>query len=181
MLCAQVWRCTHLKLQHRSIKNLNGASILMWHFIDHKVCFLSVVCTLWGTLGGTLWYLLWIRRETHGGKLIGLVVFNTPCIKLRVTCVYILLLVPIILSFQSRSLKTVVLIIGHWSILSAHGSCLEGLILNWLRGLCWRVYNDYNSPRMKFNFLRCGGRNNHCIWHGLHKISYHPCPCLSLW
>jgi hypothetical protein len=87
-------------------------------FIDHQVCFLMVVCTLWGTLGGTLWYLLWIRRKTHGGKLIGLLVFNTPCIKLRVTCVYVLLLVPIILSFQSRSLKAVVLIIGYWSIFS---------------------------------------------------------------
>ena len=38
-------------------------------------------------------------RETHGGKLIGLVVFNTPCIKLRVACVYVLLVVPIIPSF----------------------------------------------------------------------------------
>ena len=53
-----------------------------------------VIYKLWGTLGGNLRYLLWIWRETHGGKLIGLVVFNTPCIKLRVTCVYVLLLVP---------------------------------------------------------------------------------------
>jgi hypothetical protein len=44
---------------------------------------------------------------------MGLVVFNTPCIKLRVTCVYVLLVVPMILGYQSRSLKTMVLIIGH--------------------------------------------------------------------
>ena len=52
-------------------------------------------------------------EEAHGGKLIGLVVFNTPCIKLRVTCMYVLLLVLAIPSFQSRSLKTMVLINGH--------------------------------------------------------------------
>jgi hypothetical protein len=45
--------------------------------------------------------------------MMGLVVFNTPSIKLRVTCVYVLLLVPMITSFQSRSLKTMVLIIEH--------------------------------------------------------------------
>ena len=113
MVCAQVWRSTHMKLQHESIRNLNGARILMWHFTDNQVCFLTVVCTLWGTLGGTLWYLLWIWRETHGEKLIGQMVFTTPCIKLRVTYVYVLLMVPMIPSFQSRSLKTMVLIIGH--------------------------------------------------------------------
>ena len=47
-----------------------------------------VVCTLWGTLRKAIRYLLWIWRETHGGKLIGLAGNNTPCIKLRVTCVY---------------------------------------------------------------------------------------------
>jgi hypothetical protein len=130
MLCAQVWRSIHLKLQHESIRNLNGASILMWHFTDNQVCFLMVVYTLWGTLGSTLWYLLWIWRETHGGKLIGLMVFTTPCIKLRVTCVYVLLMVPIILSFQSGSSMTMVLIIEHWSIRSPCGSNLEGLILD---------------------------------------------------
>ena len=46
-------------------------------------------------------------------KLIGLVVFTTPCIKLKVTCVYVLLMVPMIPSFQFRSLKTMVLIIRH--------------------------------------------------------------------
>ena len=68
--------------------------------------FLNGCLHIMGHSGSTLWYLLWIWRETHGGKLIGLVVFNTPCIKLRVTCVYVLLLVPIIPSFQSESLKT---------------------------------------------------------------------------
>jgi hypothetical protein len=66
-----------------------------------------------GDSRATLRYLLWIWREKRGEKLIGLVVFNTPCIKLRVTCVYVLLVVPMIPSFQSRSLKTMVLIIGH--------------------------------------------------------------------
>ena len=75
--------------------------------------FLNGCLHIMGDSGGTLRYLLWIWSETHEGNLIGLVVFNTPCIKLRVTCVYVLLLVPIIPSFQSRSLKTMVLIIGH--------------------------------------------------------------------
>jgi hypothetical protein len=48
-----------------------------------------VVCTLWGTLRKAIRYLLWIWRETHEEKLIGLVGNNTPCIKLRVTlCVW---------------------------------------------------------------------------------------------
>jgi hypothetical protein len=46
-------------------------------------------------------------------KLIGLVVFITPCIKLRVTCVYVLLMVLMNPSFQSGSLKTMVLIIEY--------------------------------------------------------------------
>jgi hypothetical protein len=75
--------------------------------------FLNSCLHIMGDSRATLRYLLWIWREKRGEKLIGLVVFNTPCIKLRVTCVYVLLVVPMIPSFQSRSLKTMVLIIGH--------------------------------------------------------------------
>jgi hypothetical protein len=75
--------------------------------------FLNGCLHIMGDSRGTLRYLLWIWRKTHGIKLIGLVVFNTPCIKLRVTCVYVLLLVPMNPSFQFGSLKTMVLIIGH--------------------------------------------------------------------
>jgi len=46
-------------------------------------------------------------------KLIGLPVCATPYIKLRVTCVYVPLMVPTNLAIQSRSLKTMVLIIRH--------------------------------------------------------------------
>ena len=59
-------------------------------------------------------------EEAHGGKLIGLVVFNTRCINLRVTCVYVLLVVQMIPRFQSGSLKTMVLIIGHSEAYSHH-------------------------------------------------------------
>ena len=46
--------------------------------------------------------------------LTGRVVFHAPSIKLRVTCVNVLLVVTICPRFQSRSLKTMVLIInGH--------------------------------------------------------------------
>jgi hypothetical protein len=157
MVCVQVWRSTHVEMQHGSITNLNGVSILMWHFIDHQVCFLTVVCTIWDSLGSTLWYLLWIWRATYGGKLVGLVVFNTPCIKLRVTCVYVLLLVLMIPSFQSRSLKAMLLIMRNWSIWSARGSCLEGLILDLVS---WIVLMTtlwlHSSPRME--------QSSHMAW-----------------
>ena len=80
-------------------------------FLRSPSVFLNGCLHIMGDSGGTLRYLLWIWSETHEGNLIGLVVFNTPCIKLRVTCVYVLLVVPMILSFQSESLKTMVLII----------------------------------------------------------------------
>ena len=101
----------------------------MWYDQDQQVCFLTVVLTLWGTL----WYLWWIWRERHGEKFLGLMVLYPPSIKLRVTCVYVLLVVLVVTicpSFQSGSLKTMLLINGHWSILSAHWRCLERLILN---------------------------------------------------
>jgi len=62
--------------------------------------------TLWGTQMGTIRYLLWIWRETHGGEFVGLVVLNHPSIKLKVTWVYVLLMLAIGPSFQSGSLKT---------------------------------------------------------------------------
>jgi hypothetical protein len=68
------------------------------------------------TLGGTLLHSLWIWREKHGGKFLGLVVLYPPSIKLRVTCVYVLLVVLVVTicpSFQSGSLKTVLLINRH--------------------------------------------------------------------
>jgi hypothetical protein len=52
-----------------------------------------------GTHMGTIRYLLWIWRERHRGKFIGLVVLYSPSIKLRVTCVYVLLVVAICPSF----------------------------------------------------------------------------------
>jgi hypothetical protein len=82
-------------------------------FLRSPSVFLNGCLHIMWDSGGTLRYLLWIWRETHGEKLKGLVIFDTPCIKLRVTCVYILLVVPMILNFQSRSLKTMVLIIGN--------------------------------------------------------------------
>ena len=68
-----------------------------------------------GSARVTVVYLLWIWRERHGGNfLIGHVIFHAPSIKLRVTCVTVLLVVAICPSFQSGSLKTMVLIInGH--------------------------------------------------------------------
>jgi hypothetical protein len=104
-------------------------TLRIWYVQNQQVCFLTVVCILWGTL----WYLLWIWRESHGKKFLGLVVLYPPSIKLRVTCVYVLLVmlvVAICLSFQSRSLKTMVLINGHWSVLLAHWRCLERIISN---------------------------------------------------
>jgi hypothetical protein len=166
-----------------SIRNLNGARILMWHFTDHQVCFLTVVCTLWGTLGGILWYLLWIWRKIYRGKLIGLVVFNTLSMKLRVTYVYVLLLVPMIPSFQSRSLKTMVLIIEHWSIRSACKSYLEGLILDLVSWIVLTSTQWLQFARIEYDFLcwEDGLNKNHRIWHAPHKCSCHSCPCLSVW
>jgi hypothetical protein len=61
----------------------------------------------------TVVYLLWIWRKRHGGKfLTGRVVLHASPIKLRITCVNVLLVVAIYPSFQSASLKTMVLIIN---------------------------------------------------------------------
>jgi hypothetical protein len=102
---------------------------MMWYVQDQQACFLTVFCTLWGTL----WYLQWIWRKRHGEKFQGLVVLYPPSIKLRVTCVYVLLVVLVVImcpSFQSGSLKTMLLTNGHWSILLARWRCLEWLIFN---------------------------------------------------
>ena len=68
-----------------------------------------------GSARVTIVYLLWIWRKRYGGKfLTGHMVFYAPSIKLRVTCVNVLLVFVICPSFQSGSLKTMVLIInGH--------------------------------------------------------------------
>ena len=96
-------------------KEFNGAKRLSGHFQNQQLCFLTVVCTILGSTRVAVVYLLWIWRERHGGKfLTGRMFFHAPSIKLRVTCVNVLLVVAICLSFQSRSLKTMVLIInGH--------------------------------------------------------------------
>ena len=73
-----------------------------------------VVYTILGSAMVTVIYLLWIWRERHGGKfLTGSVVLDATSIRLRVTCVNVLLVVTICLSFESGSLKTMVLINGH--------------------------------------------------------------------
>jgi hypothetical protein len=71
-----------------------------------------VFYTLWGSQMGTLRYLLWIWRKTYGGEFIGLVVLNGS-IKLRVTCVYVLLVLTIGPSFPPRSLNTMLLMNEH--------------------------------------------------------------------
>jgi hypothetical protein len=58
-----------------------------------------VVCTLWGTLGFTLGYLLWISRERHERKFLAYVVLHRPSIKLWVTYVYVLFVVAICPNF----------------------------------------------------------------------------------
>ena len=86
-----------------------------WTLSKSATVFLTVICTILGSVRVTVVYLLWIWRERHGGKfLAGRMVFHAPSIKLGVTCVNVLLVVAICPSFQSRSLKTMVLIInGH--------------------------------------------------------------------
>jgi hypothetical protein len=135
-------------------------------FYRQPSVFLNGCLHIIGHSGSTLWNLLWIWRKTDGGKLIGLVVFDTSCIKLRVTCVYVLLLVPMIASFQSRSLKTMVLIIGHWSIRSVRGSCLEGLILDLVAWIGLPSTQWLQFAQNGIWFFCWGGWNNHRIWHG---------------
>jgi hypothetical protein len=68
--------------------------------LTFSLCFLTVVCTILGYARVIVIYLLWIWRERHGGKfLTGHVAFHTPYIKLRVTCVNVLLVVTICPSF----------------------------------------------------------------------------------
>ena len=54
-----------------------------------------------------------MEGKTWRKFLIGRVVFHAPAIKLKVTCVNVLLVVTICPSFQSGTLKTKVLINGH--------------------------------------------------------------------
>ena len=115
MVSVWVWTSTHLKLQHGSLRNLTRARRLSGHCQNQQLCFLTVVCTIVGSVRVTAIYLLWIWRERHGGKFLnGCVVFHAPSTKLQVTCVNVLLVVTICPSFQSGPLKTMVLIInGH--------------------------------------------------------------------
>jgi hypothetical protein len=136
---AWLWISTHLKLQHGSIRNLNGVRILLWHFQDQQLCFFTVVCTLWDTRRKSLRYLLWIGRERHGEKFLGHVGLHLPSIKLRVTCIYVLLVVAIGPNFQSGSLKTMVLIYEYWSIRSTLWRCLGRLTLNLVTWMLMRA------------------------------------------
>jgi hypothetical protein len=70
-----------------------------------------VVYTILGSVMVTTVYLLWIWRERHGGQILTGCI-HVPSFKIRVTCVNVLLVVAICPSFQSRSLKTMVLIIN---------------------------------------------------------------------
>jgi hypothetical protein len=46
MVSAWVWTSTHLKLQHGSLRNLNGARRLSEHCQNQQPCFLMVICTI---------------------------------------------------------------------------------------------------------------------------------------
>ena len=83
-----------------------------------EVCFLIVLCTR----------LIWTER--HGRKYRSHVVMQSPSMKPRVCCVYVLLIFTLWLSFQSRSLKTMVVIDGHWSMWWPGWRYLDRTILN---------------------------------------------------
>jgi hypothetical protein len=42
---ALVWRSTHLKLQHGSLRNLNEARVVLFYVQNREVFFLIVLCT----------------------------------------------------------------------------------------------------------------------------------------
>ena len=44
------WRSTHLKLQHGSLRNLNGARVVLFYVQNREVFFLMVLCTWLSTL-----------------------------------------------------------------------------------------------------------------------------------
>jgi hypothetical protein len=106
--------------------------------------------------------LLLIWRERHREKFIGQLVMQSLSMKLRVSCVYILLIVWIGMSFQSGSLKTMVLVNGHWSIRWPHWSYLERRILKLVPRFVMR-------PTEWLSFIHNGiwffllGRTNHCL------------------
>jgi hypothetical protein len=110
-------------------------------------------------------YSLWIQRETHRGEFVGLVVLNPPSIKLRVTCVHVLLVVAICPSFLSGSLKTMILMNGYWSILSARWMCYERLIFNLI-------------PRIEFNFPV--GKEKTIIAYDMDRIKVHVIPAFVI-
>jgi hypothetical protein len=71
-----------------------------WIFSKLVTVFLNCCLHYIGFCEGYIIYLLWMWRESHGEKiLIGRVVFHAPSIKLRVTCVNVLLVVAICPSF----------------------------------------------------------------------------------
>jgi hypothetical protein len=163
-MSAWVWISTHLKLQHGSVRNPDGNRILVWHFRDEKLCILMVVCRLWTTRSVT--YLLWIYRERHGGKFLGHMVLYPLSIKLRVTCVYVLFMVTICLILKSRSLKTMVLINGHWSILSALCRCLQRLTLSLVTWMLLSTTQWFIWNRVCFYLLGLGRKMtlSHITW-----------------
>jgi hypothetical protein len=61
------------------------------------------------------------------------------------------------MSFQSGSLKTIVLVNGHWSIGDHAGAIWKEEYWNWYRGLWCGIQSDCSSSRMQFDFPYWGG------------------------
>ena len=123
-----------------------------------EVCFLMVLCI--GSSSPRLLLLIWTER--HGQKYRSHVVMQSPSMKPRVSCVYVLWIFTLWLSFQSESLKTMVVIDGHWSIRWPRCRYLDRTILNLVTRFVMRSteWLQFTLNEIWFFLL---GRTEHCL------------------
>ena len=123
-----------------------------------EVCFLMVLCTGWSS--PRLLLLIWMER--HGQKCKSHMVMQSPSMKPRVNCVYVMLIFTLWLSFQSRSLNPMIVIDGHWSTRWPWWRYLGRTILNLvtrfgMRSIEWL---QFTLNEIWFSLL---GRIEHCL------------------
>jgi hypothetical protein len=106
--------------------------------------------------------LLLIWMERHGRKYRSHMVMKSPSMKPRVSCVYVLLIFILWLSFQSRTLKTMIVIDGHWSIWWPCWRYLDRTILNLVMRFAMRSteWLQFTLNGIWFFLL---GRTEHCL------------------
>ena len=97
----------------------------------------------------------WMKMQKPRGD-------ESPSMKPRVSCVYVLLIFTLWLSFQSRSLKTMVVIGGHWSIRWPCWRYLDRTILNLVMRFVMQS-TEWLQFTLNGIWFSSFGRTEHCL------------------